>query len=77
MSTEESVVSKPSKEKLFKQKTGYSKTMKRNMRKNNCSTVEEYRVVRKARRLKEAVVVRSKRDAARAGRKVKETKKKK
>lgn len=36
----------------FKRIHGYSRTMAKLMRKNNCSTVEEYRQVRKKNRRK-------------------------
>lgn len=50
--TEVVVVPEKSKGQLFKEKYGYSKTMKRNMLKNKCSSIEEYRALRRAKRLK-------------------------
>lgn len=42
---------KPSKGSLFKKRIGYSKTMKKNMKKRGVLTVAEYRLMRKARKL--------------------------
>lgn len=44
---------KPTKGQLFKQAHGYSKTMKRNMRKKGVITPEEYKPIRKSRKLAE------------------------
>lgn len=55
MSTEETVVPilpKKTKGQIFKEKHGYSLTMKRNMKKYGVTTVEEYRVIRKENKKK-------------------------
>lgn len=44
------VVPTKSKGQLFKEKNGYSKTMKRNMKKHNCRTPEQYRDIRNSRK---------------------------
>jgi len=46
-STSDEKVPKKSKGKLFKEAYGYSKTMKRLMQKYHCSSIEQYREVRK------------------------------
>lgn len=54
---EQSASEEKSKGQLFKEKYGYSKTMKRLMKKYNCSTVQEYRKIRKnARRARSSGV---------------------
>lgn len=47
------VVKKKSNGQLFKEKFGYSKTMKRLMRKHKVNTLEEYKKIRRARKKKE------------------------
>lgn len=44
------VVPTVSKGTIFKKKMGYSKTMKRNMKKHNCRTPEQYRTIRNSRK---------------------------
>lgn len=48
-----------SKGQLFKEKTGYSKTMKRLMKKHQVSTVEEYRSIRKNAKKEAAAKIKS------------------
>jgi len=48
----EELIETPSKNKLFKIRKGYSKTMHNLMKKYNVKTVEEYRKIRKANRKK-------------------------
>ncbi len=76
MNTEE-VVSKPSKGELFKKKHGYSKTMRKNMKKHDLDphvysdSLNEYRGIRKKRRKERKLTMKAKKDKIRAGRKVK------
>lgn len=49
---------------LFKEKFGYSKSMKRNMQNHGVSTVEEYREIRKERQKKEDAAERKKYEAS-------------
>jgi hypothetical protein len=65
-----------SKGKLFKEKFGYSKTMKRLLKKHGVSSVEEYKGIRKARKKVEAKGRRDHRDKIRAGKKSKTSLKK-
>jgi hypothetical protein len=65
------VVPEKSKGQLFKEKYGYSKTLKRNMKKKGCATPEEYRANYTKRRAKEAQIKRDKHMRAVAGRKTK------
>jgi len=74
MSTENTVVSKPTKGQTFKKNFGYSKTMLRNMRKNGLATVEEYRALRKERRKIKMKAIRAHQDKIRAGKKEKKKK---
>ncbi len=62
---------KKTKGQIFKERNGYSKTRKNLMSKHNCKTNEEYRLVAKKTRAKEKEAAKRKRDAAKAGRKVK------
>lgn len=52
-SQEKPVVKKKSNGQIFKEKFGYSKTMKRLMRKHKVNTLEEYKAIRRARKKKE------------------------
>lgn len=52
---------------------GYSITMAKNMEKHGCNTVEEYRLIRKARKKKELEVQQAKHKRAKQGRIAKST----
>lgn len=47
---EQEYIIEKSKGQLFKERYGYSKTMKRLMNKYNCKTVEEYRIIRRSKK---------------------------
>ena len=53
---EESASPKKSNGQIFKEQYGYSKTMKRLMKKYGCSTVQQYRKIRNARRARSSGV---------------------
>jgi hypothetical protein len=59
---------KPSNGQLFKEKVGYSKTMKRNMAKHGVETPEDYRKIRKARKKRERAVQAEKHRTAKLNR---------
>ena len=65
------VVPEKSKGQLFKEKYGYSKTLKRNMKRKGASTPQEYRANYRTRRAAEALVKRAKHMKAVAGQKTK------
>lgn len=62
-------VPKKSKGQLFKEKVGYSKTMKRLMTKHGVQTPEEYKKIRKERKKAQRKIVAAKHAKAKAGRK--------
>jgi hypothetical protein len=69
------VVKKKSNGQLFKEKFGYSKTMKRLMKKHEVSSIAEYKEIRKARKKKENKLAKDHRATVQAKRKAKGTKK--
>jgi hypothetical protein len=69
------VTPKKSNGQLFKEKFGYSKTMKSLIKKNNVSTIEEYKEIRKARKKKENKMARDHRALVQAKGKSKPAKK--
>lgn len=70
MSTEEEVpvVPKKSKGQIFKEKHGYSKTMKRNMKKAGVTSIEDYRKIRKERKKVQSQIAKRKHSVASAQR---------
>lgn len=75
-SQEQPLVKKKSNGQLFKEKFGYSKTMRRLMTKHKVSSVEEYRKIRRARKKKEDAFQKEHRSIVQAKRKTSTTKKK-
>lgn len=69
MNSEEIVVPEKSNGQLFKEKVGYSKTMKRLMTKHGVDTPDEYRAIRKARRKRQQKIKADKHALAKANRK--------
>lgn len=75
------VAERPSNRKLFKERYGFSKTMKNNMVKaevfdqhNTKSSLAEYRKLQRERRKAEARIKKDKHNKAVAGRKIKQSK---
>lgn len=81
MTTEETPVipkaPQKSKGQLYKETHGISKTMKNLLLKHSVNTVDEYKVVRKARKKRQNELAKAKRDRVKAGKKSKDTKLKK
>lgn len=59
---------------IFKEKNGYSKSMKRSMQKHGSNSLEEYRGICKERRKKQRTIEKSKRATAQANKKSKDSK---
>lgn len=69
MNSEETVIKKESsKRELFKEKVGYSKTMKSLMTKHGVNTLEDYRIIRKKRKKTERKVQANKHLTAKVNR---------
>ena len=68
-------------EEISKEKSSFSNTMRRNLKRNNLPVSEEgintYKKIRKERKKGEKLVQKAKRDAVRAGKATKEAGKKK
>lgn len=71
--TTEAKAPEKSKGQLFKEKVGYSKTMKRLMTKHGVTSLEEYRAIRKRKKKAQRVVVAGKHSMAKANRGKKST----